>query len=96
MIKRMYHNDEGRMYAVIIPDKDAKLFGGGWTGYYDVSWGFDGVNLSFVNSNLPYDIMVSHLMKIYTIDISLDELKDSLAGQIEFLMEEIKKAERKE
>lgn len=95
MIRRMYHNDEGRMYAVIIPDKDAKIFGGGLTGYFDVSWGVDGVNLSFVDVHMSYDKMVEHLTKMYTIDMSFDELKDSLIGQIGFVMKEIERAEAK-
>lgn len=96
MIRRMYHNDEGRMYAVIISDKGAKTFGGGWTGYFDVSWGVDGMSISFADVNhLSYEKMVEHLTKMYTIDISFDELKSSLTGQIEFLMEEMKRAEAK-
>ena len=95
MIKRMYHNDEGRMYAVIIPDKGVNIFCKDWTGYFDVSWGVDGVNLSFVDVHMSYDKMVEHLMKMYTIDMSFDELKDSLIGQIEFVMNEIERAEAK-
>ncbi len=96
IVKRMYHNDEGRMYAVIIPDKDAKTFGGGWKGYFDVSWGIDGVNISFVDvAHISYEKMVELLTKMCTIDMTLDELRDDLTGQIGFVMEEIEKAEAK-
>lgn len=97
MIRRMYHNDEGRMYAAIIPDKDARTFGGGHTGYFDVSWGVDGMSISFVDVAhlMSYEKMVEYLMKMYTIEMSFDELKSSLTGQIGFLMEEMKRAEAK-